>query len=117
LEWNRQLDIEIVPGISSINAAAARTHTSLALGGEKIAVLPALYAEDLKELIDIFDTVVLLKVHRVFRKVVNMLDQMRLTRNTVYVARAGMADERVVRDVTTLKEEDMDYFSVLIVKK
>jgi precorrin-2/cobalt-factor-2 C20-methyltransferase len=61
--------------------------------------------------------VVLLKVHRVFRKVVSILDEMQLTGKAVYVSRAGMTDERIVRDVAALKEADLDYFSVLIVRK
>jgi len=117
LEWNRQLNIEIIPCVSSINAAAARTCTSLALGDQTIALLPATYAENLKETIEKFDTVVLLKVHRVFRKVIATLNEMHLTERTIFVSRAGMQDERIVRDVRTLQEEDMDYFSLMIVRK
>ena len=37
----RMLRIEIIPGVSSINASASRARISLALGAERIAILPA----------------------------------------------------------------------------
>lgn len=111
------LDIEIIPGVSSINASASRAKISLGLADEKIAVLPATYVENLREIFQNFDTVVLMKVHRVFEKVVEILDAMSLTANAVYISRAGMEDEKIFRDIKALKEEDMNYFSMVIVRK
>jgi precorrin-2/cobalt-factor-2 C20-methyltransferase len=114
---NPDVDIEIIPGVSSINASAARARISLGLADEKIAVLPATYVENLKEVLGKFDTVVLMKVHRVFGKVVATLDEMSLSSRAVYIAKAGMADEKIFRDIKTLKEDDMNYFSLMIVRK
>ncbi len=117
LEINPGLDIEIVPGVSSINASASRAKISLGLADEKIAVLPATYVENLREVLSKFDTVVLMKVHRVFGRMLGVLDEMDLISNAVYVSRAGMADEKICRDIRTLKQEDMNYFSMVIVRK
>lgn len=117
LELNPKLDIEIIPGVSSINAAAARAGLSLGLADEKIAVLPATYMDDIKETLEKFDTVVLMKVHRVFDRVRNILNDMSLTDNAVYISRAGMDDEKIFRDIKNLKREDLNYFSLLIIKK
>jgi precorrin-2/cobalt-factor-2 C20-methyltransferase len=117
LESDPHVDIEIVPGVSSITASAARAEISLGLADEKIAVLPATYAENLRETFEKFDTIVLMKVHRVFRKVIGILDEMHLASNAVYVSRVGMEDEKIVRDIKALKEEDMNYFSMVIVRK
>ncbi len=62
------LQVEIVPGISSINASAARAGISLASGDDRIAILPANYVSDLKRVFEQFDTVVLMKVYRVFSR-------------------------------------------------
>ena len=117
LEINPDLDIEIIPGVSSINASAARAKISLGLANEKIAVLPATYTEDLRAIFDKFDTVVLMKVHRVFGKVVKILEEMGLTEHAVYIERAGMDDEKIFRDLRKLKEDDMNYFSLMIIRK
>lgn len=117
LELNPKLDIEIIPGVSSINAAAARAGLSLGLADEKIAILPATYMDDIKETLEKFDTVVLMKVHRVFDRVRNILNDMSLTDNAVYISRAGMDDEKIFRDIKNLKREDLNYFSLLIIKK
>lgn len=117
LETDPDLDIEIIPGVSSINASACSAKISLGLADEKIAVLPATYAENLGQIFEKFDTVVLMKVHRVFGKVIEILDQMHLTARAVYVVGAGTEGQKIFRDIKALKEEDMSYFSLVIVRK
>ena len=116
-EEQPDIDIEIVPGVSSITAAAARARMSLGLADEKIAVLPATYTEDLPEIFAKFDTVVLMKVHKVFEKVRGILEGLGLAGNAVYIVRAGMEDEKIFRDIRQLTEDDMNYFSLMILKK
>ncbi|MDP2753310.1 MAG: precorrin-2 C(20)-methyltransferase [Nitrospirota bacterium] len=117
LELNPEINIEIIPGVSSINTAAARAGLSLGLADEKIAILPATYADDVKETLEKFDTVILMKVHSVFDKVLNILSKMNLTDNAVYVSRAGMDDEKIFRNIRSIKKEDLNYFSLMIIKK
>lgn len=117
LDASPALTVEIVPGVSSINAAAARARISLGLGDEKIAIVPANYLEGLRETLTRFDTVVLMKVHKVFDEVKAMLGDLGLLEKAVYVARAGMTDERISVDLTSVSEEELDYFSMVIVKK
>ncbi len=117
LETNPGLDIEIIPGVSSINASAARAKISLGLADEMIAVLPATYAENLGDILREFDTVVLMKVHRVFDKVRDILDGMGLASKAVCISRAGMEDEKIFRDIREMKVEDMNYFSMVIVRR
>jgi len=112
-----ELNIEVVPGISSINASAALAGVSLALGHERIAILPANHVSDLKRVFEQFDTVVLMKVHRVFRKVRRALADLGLLDGAVYVSRAGMVDEMVCIDLNSLESEKLDYFSLVIVRK
>ncbi|MHB8809273.1 MAG: precorrin-2 C(20)-methyltransferase [Desulfobulbaceae bacterium] len=117
LERKPALHIEIVPGISSINAAAARAGLYLGLGNDRIAILPANYLDNLRETLEKFDTVVLMKVSKVFDTVRNTLLAMGLAAGSTYVARAGMEDERIHKDIRMVKEEDLNYFSLVIVRK
>lgn len=117
LELNPGLNVEIIPGVSSINAASARAKMSLGLADEKIAVLPATYVENLGEIFEKFDTVVLMKVYKVFDKVREILGDMGLIKNAVYISRAGLEDEKIIRNIETVNPGDMNYFSMVIIKK
>ncbi len=111
------LRIELVPGVSSINAAAASAGISLSLADEKVAIVPATYGEDLHDLLGRFDTIVLMKVHRVFNEVRQSIEEAGLLERAVYVVRASMPEERVFYDLCRVREEDRDYFSMVIVRK
>lgn len=109
--------VEIIPGVSSVMAAAASSGTPLVTHGQKLAVLPAAYGlEELSEATSNFDTVVLMKVSPVIVKALANLEGLGLTANSTYVRRVSTDREKVIRDVTEIKDEDMDYFSLLIVR-
>ncbi|MBI4318258.1 MAG: precorrin-2 C(20)-methyltransferase [Chloroflexi bacterium] len=113
-----QIDVEIVPGVSSINAAAARAALPLVSGDERLAVLPASYeGGKLREALQKFDTVVLVKLRDVFDEVLNLLEEMQLVNNAVYVKKCTATDEEIVRDIRTLRGQRLDYLSLLIVRK
>jgi len=117
-ELNPGVKIEIVPGISSINASAACTQTPLASGDDRLAVLPATYegAKLRATLLD-FDTVVLLKVHSVFDQVLDILEELDLARTSVYIKRVSSPSEEIVRDISKLRGQKLDYLSLLIVRR
>ncbi|MGE5239313.1 MAG: precorrin-2 C(20)-methyltransferase [Chloroflexota bacterium] len=117
VELNPELKVEIVPGVSSITAAAARARVSLGLADEKIAVLPATYVSYIKETLETFDTVICMKVYRVFDKIMRTLVELNLTDNAIYVSRAGMEDEKIVSNVREVTEEDLNYFSMVIIRR
>jgi len=117
VELSPAVNIEIIPGVSSINASAARAKMALGLGDDRIAILPANYPGDLRTVLETFDTVVLMKVHKVFDKVTGLLREMRLLDKAVYIAQAGMEDERIFSDIRDVGGEDLRYFSMVIVKK
>jgi len=116
LERMPELSIKFVPGISSVTATAARAGMSLGLGDEKIAILPATYSGDIRAVLAEFDTVVLMKVHSVFEKILPVLTELQLEGNCIYVARVGMPDERIIRDIAKMTADDLNYFSILIIR-
>jgi precorrin-2/cobalt-factor-2 C20-methyltransferase len=110
--------IEVVPGVSSIMAVPSVTGIPLADGQERIAILPASYGvEDLNQVLELFDTVVLMKMGAEIPKVIGVLEQQGLVDRAVYVSKATMAEERVVRDVRTIQAERGDCFAMMIVSR
>ncbi len=117
LELHPDLSIEIIPGVSSINASAARAKISLGLGDDGIAILPANYMNNLKATLEAFDTVVLMKVHKVFDQIVSLLQEMNLIDKASCISQAGMETEKIFKDIRNVKQEDLSYFSMVIVRK
>jgi len=110
--------VEVVSGVSSINAAAALAGVPLGLSSERLAVLPATYEEDeLTRTLEAFDTVVLMKVHRVFHRIRDLLDRLGLKDKAVYVKRVGLSGQAVFPDLDSVSPGDLDYLSLMIVKK
>src|SRR5215211_819970 len=100
---DQSLPIQIVPGVSSITAAAAAVGGPLVSRGERLAVLPAIYSsDDLRRTLREFDTVVLLKIHRVLESILEVLEDVDLAQRAVLVEHCGRPDQRIVRDVRSL---------------
>lgn len=109
--------VEIVPGVTSVTAAAAVAGLPLADGTEPLAVVPATCSyERLRAALRDFDTVALLKVSPVFDRVLDLLEELNLVESAVYVSRAGTPEQRVEADVRALRGQPLDYLSLILVK-
>jgi precorrin-2/cobalt-factor-2 C20-methyltransferase len=130
LEAVRQVDvaipIEVIPGITSITAAAASACIPLTAWDERLAVLPAVHilepqiagAESpLQSIFQLFDTVVLLKINKVFDALLDLLEELDLVQHAVFVCRCSTDQEEVIFDIQCLRGQTLDYFSLLIVRK
>tara|TARA_B100000315_G_scaffold216502_1_gene216409 strand:+ start:1318 stop:2043 length:726 start_codon:yes stop_codon:yes gene_type:complete len=112
------LTVEVIPGVSSVMAAAASSGAPLVTHGQRLAVLPAVYGiDDLREAITNYDTVVLMEVNRTLIEALANLEKLGLAGRAIYVRRATTHREAVVQDIHQLSEEDFDYFSLLIIKR
>ncbi len=110
--------IEVIPGVSSINAAAARAVLPLSSGGERVAIISATYEDNaLREILESFDTVVLLKVNTVFDRILDVLEEMKLVDRCIYISRCTTRDEEIVRNIRNLRGKNLDYLSLLIVRR
>lgn len=108
---------ETVPGVSSISLAAARAGVDLGLGGERLAVMPmGRDMEPVRRALGEFDTVVLMKVNRSYPKLVALLEETGNVAGSVYISRCGTANERIIRDLKSIGEDELDYLSLVIVK-
>ena len=114
----KDLKVEIVPGVSSINASSAAAILPLAKANERVAVLPATYEKEmLRDALKNYDTIVLMKVNRVFDDVLAVLEEMGLKDKSVFISRCGTAEQRIVWNLDLLKGKELDYLSMVIVRK
>jgi precorrin-2/cobalt-factor-2 C20-methyltransferase len=113
-----QLTVEVIPGVSSISGVAARVEWSLGYGDERIAIVPATYENELlRETLERFDTVVLMKVNSVVERIIPILHELDLLDKSVYVSRATSSQEEVVWDLRRLVGRKLDYLSTVLVCK
>lgn len=112
------LPVEIVPGISSINAAAARAALPLVEAEEKMAVVPATAGiEQIAAAMANFETVVLLKVKPLYADILELLRQTGREGSTVFVERVGSPRQKIMTDFAEISAHSPDYLSLLIVKQ
>lgn len=112
-----KIEVETIPGISAFNAAAAACGLSLVEGNQRMAIVPVTEnLQDLRQTLEKFDTVVLMKVGAKLQKIVSLLKELDLDGHAILVSRVGHRDERIISDLTSLRGKKMGYLSVIIVK-
>ena len=113
-----QIAIEIIPGISSINAAASEASLPLVEGDEKMVVIPATAGiEHIKSALETYETIVLLKVKPLFPAILELLRSAGRETSTVFVERVGSPRQKVLTDFAQIAAHSPDYLSLLIIKR
>ena len=113
-----EIALQIVPGISSINTAAAVAGVPLAEAEEKIAIIPATAGLDaIIEALAKFETVVLLKVKPLYSDILELIRQTGRTESTVFVERLGSVHQKVLTELSEMTRHSPDYLSLMIVKR
>lgn len=117
MEMHPEIRVQFVPGISAMSSCSATTRTPICLGDDMLAVVPATFSDSrLRQILENFDTIVLMKVHRVIDHLIGLLTDLNLLDKAMLVERVGMADERVLADLSALNGQ-VHYFSTIIVRK
>ena len=112
-----EIQVETIPGVSSFAAAAATTGMPLAEEDETLAIIPAAYGTGvIDHMLDEFDTLILLKVKPLLDEVLDLLERRDLLATSCFIEKVGSPDERVVRDLASLKGEKVNYLSLLLVQ-
>lgn len=114
------LTVAFIPGITSFAATAAQVGVPLSMHDEQVAIVPANAHTDaamLRPLVARFATVIIMKVGHVLPQVVAALDELGLLDCAVYAEHVGMPEERIVREVGSLRDCQGPYLSLLIVRQ
>jgi precorrin-2/cobalt-factor-2 C20-methyltransferase len=113
-----ELSVQVVPGVTSITAVATVGGVPLADGHERVAIIPATYGVgDLVDLLQRFDTVVLMKLGGELPAILEALERTGLTERAFFVSKATMPEQRIERDVRQVREEHGGCFAMMIVKR
>lgn len=109
-------DAEIIPGVTSFCACAAKLGTALCEGPERLVVAPVL-ASNVDDILDIKATKVFMKSGRAIGELRDKLRERGKLEGAGMVANCGLPDERTYPHFADIDPADeTDYFSVVIVK-
>lgn len=109
--------VQVVPGVSSLTACAARLEAPLAARNDTLAILPAPLADEvLAERLQAADAAVLIKVGRHLPRIRALLDRLGMTGRARYIERATMEAERVL-PLTEAPQDQAPYFSTILVHR
>ncbi|MGW2469904.1 precorrin-2 C(20)-methyltransferase [Streptomyces bauhiniae] len=107
-------DTEVIPGVTSVSAAAARLGAPLVEGEEVLTILPGtLPEEELAARLASTDAAVVMKLGRTFPKVRGAFERSGKLSRARYVERASMSQERVA-DLADVDAASVPYFSVAV---
>ena len=106
---------ELVAGVTSFCAVAAKLNVSLCERSEPLIILPGSYKESMKFL-DGPGNKVLMKSASEIKKVRDELEERGLLNNAAMVERCGLPGEKVYRNLKDIDEKS-SYFSIILVKE
>jgi precorrin-2/cobalt-factor-2 C20-methyltransferase len=121
---HKDIEVEIIPGITSIFAFAAESKISLVEGDEHLSVVPACYDLDkVKNTVKSSDTIVFLKDGRYFDNVIDMLSETGFSdESQIAIAQDVSTKENILeikqlKDIKGKKQPSQTYFSIMVVKR
>jgi precorrin-2/cobalt-factor-2 C20-methyltransferase len=121
---HKDIEVEIVPGIASMFAIAARAKLSLAEGEETLAIVPACYdLERVRKASEACDTVIFLKDGRYFDRTIETLGQSGFPDASPIAIAQDVSEAGEILEVKMLSEflgrkgPAEKYFSIMVAKK
>lgn len=111
----RGYEAEIVSGITSFCAVAARLNMGLVEADQPLHVIPATYkAQEMDEILELPGTKVLMKTGKKMKQVKESIEKS--GQKAVMIENCGMPSEKIYRSVEEIPE-DSGYYSLIIVKE
>ncbi|MNB75699.1 Cobalt-precorrin-2 C(20)-methyltransferase [compost metagenome] len=117
-ERHPEIQVLSVPGVTSALGAAARLGIPLADGNDQVAIIPAtLDRAAMRKAIEEHDAVVFLKVAKALDLIIEVLEEMNLADKASVVMKATSPGEMIWRDVRELKGRELEYLTLMAVRK
>ncbi len=112
------VEVEVVPGITSYQAAAARTNRVLVEGEESLLLTSGVYGgENIRKLDGKVENVVLLKAYKNLGGIADVLEEQKMLERATAVVRCSREDEFITGDLRGLAEQKPDYWTLVMAKK
>ena len=121
---HKDIEIDIVPGITSIFAFAAEAKIALVEGDETLGIVPACYDMDrVRRTSNVCDTVIFLKDGKYFDDVIDMLSEAGFVEDSMIAIAQDVAIKGEIMKMSRLADlrgrrgSTEKYFSIMVAKK
>ncbi|MDR3640693.1 MAG: precorrin-2 C(20)-methyltransferase [Humidesulfovibrio sp.] len=109
--------VEVIPGITSYQAAAAFTGRVLVESGESLAVVSGVGTEEeLTRVLESAQSAVILKAYKNMPTIRRVLERLGLSDSCVFVTRLGLEGEEVITGLENVPDKP-SYFSLVLLRK
>jgi len=110
-------DTEVVPGVSSIMAAASAAGRPLAARNDVLTIVPGpLGDSELTDRINSADALAIIKIGRHFKRLRALIEKLNLLPHAIYVERVSLDAERLM-PLAQVPEDTAPYFSMILIYK
>jgi precorrin-2/cobalt-factor-2 C20-methyltransferase len=111
-----KVPVTVVPGIQTMNAAAAAFRVPLVAGKERLALLPLPEDEsEIEKILALFHTAVFYKIGSRLEKLTGLLRRMGLSDDAYFAQRVGFPEELLAAGLAAIPGDADGYLSVMIV--
>ncbi len=116
--YSPDIPIEIIPGITSYQAASALTKRPLVEGEESLLITSAAFGGDnLRNLSGNAENIVLMKAYKNINDVTVALDEAQMIESSIAVSNCSRENEEIIEDITELKDRNPDYWTLILAGK
>jgi precorrin-2/cobalt-factor-2 C20-methyltransferase len=113
-----EIEVEIIPGISSVTSISAWIKEALVEGEESLLIIPAEEKhQHLESYLEHFENIMIMKAGRYIEYIHDVLEG-QPSRSKVFLAsRCGFAEGYFTSDLESVQGQDIDYLSSILIKK
>ncbi len=113
-----RLSVVTIPGITSYQAAAARTNTPLMEGEESLLILSGVNGgEHLRKRLNTTENVVFLKVYKQAQDIVAAVGEAGMMKNSFGISKCCREDEEIIEDIREFNHREPGYWTLIVAKK
>ena len=114
-----KIEVETIPGISSFSNIASNQNFPLVMDTDPLIVIPCTMDEEKIDVaLQTYDCMVLMKVYKNFRQIIEKLEKYDLIDSAILVSNSSQDREVVYKDLRDVHlKEKISYFSTILVNK
>ena len=115
-----QEDVEIVtiPGVPAFAAIGSRLNRPIVEGDDILAIIPGTADRaDIEKILSTVQSAVVMKVYRNAPEIIDLLAENHMAEDAVLVSRAGLDDEKIIRDIGAQCGEPLNYLSTILARR
>lgn len=111
--------IETIAGINSFIGISSSNNFPLAMDKESLAVISATdNYESIEKVLDDFDSIVLMKVYKNFKEIIEIIEKKNLAEKFIMVSNSSMENEKIYNNIDEIKAMDkVAYFTTILINK